>query len=133
MGWKAYLADNTAIWETGNTRDAAIGALVNSCSVALDIKIIDSDDIAILNMKPTGRQFDGEPTYRFSTGGFPASGVRAIKDGWDTPQEALADAVRYIKAYEDKDRMGNMGSVLGVTIGKDSRFYGVVNTYHSNT
>lgn len=87
----------------------------------------------LLNMTPTGHYADGSPMYEFHTS-FPSRRVRLLPKGSATPAEALAAAKTYVQNYERADPYGNMGEALGVAKKDgDDLYYGVVNTYHSNT
>ena len=88
----------------------------------------------LLDLTPISYDYSNRsPRYRFSTGGLPSNGVRKLREGWKTYEQAYADAVRAAREYENADRMGNMAVVLGVTTDAAGHFYGVVNCYHSNT
>lgn len=89
--------------------------------------------MAMLNMKPTGWYADGSPIYEFHTS-FPSRNVRPMPEGHATPEKALAVAKTFVQNYERADPYGNMGEALGVAQKEgDDLYYGVVNTYHSNT
>lgn len=70
------------------------------------------------------------PDDRYIPGGsFPWYRETALRP---TQEEAWADAVAWAKAYEAKDRYGNMASAHGVIADGDG-WRGVVNYFHSNT
>jgi hypothetical protein len=74
----------------------------------------------------------GERHYRFSVGGLPNRGVRAVGAICSTKEEAKAAASAIVDAYIANDSFSNFGHFLGV-IEKDGGFQGVINTYHSNS
>ncbi len=86
----------------------------------------------LLNMKPIGHYGGGEPRYTFHTS-FPSRGVRAIAQDFDTPEAAYQHGIDALHKYEDADPFGNMGEVLGVALGANGKYRGVINTFHSNT
>lgn len=85
----------------------------------------------ILDMTPTGYYAGGEPRYKFHTS-FPSRGVRVVGDVQTDPTAALADGASAVRAYEQRDPMGNMGQVCGVTA-VDGGYRAVICLYHSNT
>jgi hypothetical protein len=87
--------------------------------------------VNILDMNPVGYYADGSPRYSFTTS-FPTRGVRVLKEGWADAHTAYAIGASAVDAWEARDRMGNMGHVLGVTK-RDDGFHAVINLYHSNT
>lgn len=87
------------------------------------------NDVQVLDLTPLGHYSNGLPYYKFGCS-FPW--VKALETGFSTKEEADADAGKWCRDYEARDVMGNMAAVIGVTE-KDSKFFGVVNYFHSNT
>jgi hypothetical protein len=63
---------------------------------------------------------------------FPKAGLRMVGTIKPTPEEAHAEGVKALKAYEAVDPFGNMGDVPGVAA-VEGGYRAVINTYHSNT
>lgn len=85
--------------------------------------------IPIVSLKPKDYYYGGDPIYEFTTS-YPSRGVRKLQSGFDTPEEAWADAKTYMKNYLQGSWPGGMGQVIGVTE-RDGQYFGVVNTYYS--
>lgn len=90
--------------------------------------------VRILDMVPVGHYADGSPRYRFHTS-FPSRGVRVVGgDAWEDPAAAQAIGASVVRAWEQRDPMGNMGEVCGVTwASADGGYRAVICLYHSNT